>query len=39
MHLRGDRSAHECAVLRVFREHALDNVEDAFVLNLRNATI
>jgi hypothetical protein len=35
IHLRGERSAHECAVLRVYRELALDHVEDDFVMSLR----
>jgi hypothetical protein len=35
IHLLGQRSAHECAILRAYRELALDNVEDDFVLSLR----
>jgi hypothetical protein len=35
MHLSGKTSARECSVLRVFREIALENVEDDFIIRLR----
>jgi hypothetical protein len=36
-HLCGDGNAHECCVLKVFREHALDQIADEFVMRMRTA--
>ena len=35
LHLRGERSGHDCPVLRVIYEQALESVEDEFSLALR----